>query len=249
MIEDHWRADGYAKHANFVPKLTQEVIQDLAPRAGEKILDVGCGDGVLSKDLQSIGCHVIGIDRSRELLTAARARGIKTILGDAQEMQFNNAFDAVFSNAAMHWMPRQSELASCVHKALKSNGRFVAEMGGAGNIATLQRALTEVLARFGIDFATYNPWTFPTIEEMRAILERSGFEVTKCTLRDRPTLLPTDIRGWFVTFAQALVAELDTKLRTEIFDQLVEFCHPLLCNEMGEWTVDYVRLNFVAWKR
>ncbi len=248
LAGDHWKAENYAKHAHFVAKLTSEVLQDLKPEMGEHILDLGCGDGALAKDLQLRGCRVVGLDNSRELLSIAQRKGIKTILGDAQKMAFNDEFDAVFSNAAMHWMPLQSELASRVYRSLKQGGRFVGEMGGAGNIQTLIQALKEVLPRFGLDFASRNPWTFPTVQQQRDTLEKAGFQVKKCTLRQRPTKLPTDIRGWFLTFGQTWLSDLDPETCEKFFDELVEICHPLLCNSAGEWMVDYVRLNFVALK-
>jgi len=248
MADDYWKADDYASHASYVSQLSQEVMQDLAPQRGERILDLGCGDGALAEVLMGVGCDVIGIDSSASLVEAARARGVDARLGDAQAIEDDGTFDAIFSNAALHWMPAQAALSQRVFRALKPGGRFVAEMGGAGNIAQIRAAMTEALAEIGIAFADRDPWTFPTPEGHRALLQEIGFRVTKCALRDRPTVLPTDVRGWFVTFSQEILADLDPDRRAAVIDRMVELCRPTLCDAAGKWTVDYVRLNFVAEK-
>lgn len=248
MEKDYWKADDYNSHARFVSQLTQEVITDLSPKRGDAILDLGCGDGVLTKELVQFGCSVTAIDNSPDFVKSARARGINALLQDSQTIAFDGEFDAVFSNAAMHWMPRQSELIGRVYRALKPGGRFVAEMGGAGNIAHLLKAMTAALGELGIDFADRNPWTFPNAQEQRRRLEKSGFRVDKCRLRDRPTLLPTDVRGWFVTFCQAIIADIETETREKLINRMVEHCRDALCDVSGNWTIDYVRLNFVAVK-
>ena len=246
--DDYWKSEDYASHASYVSQLSQEVMQDLAPQRGEQILDLGCGDGALAEVLMGLGCHVVGIDSSASLVEAAKNRGVKARLDDAQAIEDDAAFDAIFSNAALHWMPAQVALSQRVFRALKPGGRFVAEMGGSGNIAQIRAAMTEALAEIGIAFADRNPWTFPTSEKHRALLEKIGFRVTKCALRDRPTLLPTDVRGWFVTFSQQILDDLDFDRREAVIDRMVELCRPGLCDAAGRWTVDYVRLNFVAEK-
>ena len=246
MANDYWKSEDYASHASYVSQLSQEVLLDLTPQRGEKILDLGCGDGALAEVLMGLGCDVVGIDASASLLEAAKKRGVKARLGDAQAIKDDAAFDAIFSNAALHWMPAQATLSKRVFRALKPGGRFVAEMGGAGNIAQIRASMTEALAEIGIAFADRNPWTFPTPEEHRALLDEIGFRVTKCALRDRPTLLPTDVRGWFVTFSQEILDDLDLDHREAAIDRMVELCRPALCDAAGKWTVDYVRLNFVA---
>ena len=248
MADDHWKPEIYDRHTRFVSQLSQEVISDLSPKEGERILDLGCGDGVLSEFLLNMGCHVTGIDSSASFVKAARARGVEAVLGDAQRIDYDSEFDAVFSNAALHWMPHQSELAARVFRALRPGGRFVAEMGGAGNISKLRTAMTAALAEFGIDYDSRNPWTFPSPREQRARLEKAGFRVAKSILRDRPTILPTDVRGWLMTFGQEFIADLDSASREKALDRMAEHCRPAMCDEAGKWTVDYVRLNFIAVK-
>jgi trans-aconitate methyltransferase len=248
MVNDYWKSEDYALHARYVSQLSEEVMRDLAPQRGEQILDLGCGDGVLAEVLMGLGCDVVGIDSSASLVEAARGRGVEVRLGDAQAIEDDAAFDAIFSNAALHWMLEQTALSQRVFRALKPGGRFVAEMGGTGNIAQIRAAMTGALAEIGIAFADRNPWTFPTPEEHRALLEKIGFRVTKCALRDRPTLLPTDVHGWFATFSQGILSDLDLDRREAVIDRMVELCRPELCDAAGKWTVDYVRLNFVAEK-
>lgn len=248
MVVDHWRADDYASHASYVSSLSDRVMRDLAPQPGEAVLDLGCGDGELARELMNAGCRVVGIDSSESLVASAVRRGVDAHVGDAQVIDFDEEFDAVFSNAALHWMPRQAELASRAHRALKPGGRFVVEMGGKGNIARLRSAMTLALSEIGKDFNSRDPWTFPEPDAQRYLLEKTGFVVRDVELRERPTVLPTDVRGWLVTFTHEILADLDAAERERVIDRMVEICRPDMCDAEGRWTVDYVRLNFVATK-
>ena len=248
MTRDHWNPETYRRNAAFVPELANTAIRDLASRQGERLLDIGCGDGVLTRHLMDLGCIVIGIDSSPAFVEAARSRGVDARLCDAQEIEFEDEFDAVFSNAALHWMQHQYQLSNRVYRALKSGGRFVVEMGGEGNIRTIGRALAIAMDEHGLDFEARNPWTFPNPMTHAQMLTNVGFEVRKCELRQRPTVLPTDLRGWLVTFSQELLAGHDHQVRDAVMDRTVELCRPNLCGDNGSWTVDYVRLNFIAVK-
>jgi len=246
--KDYWKAQDYTLHANFVSALAQEVMQDLASRRGEKILDIGCGDGELGAFIMEQGATVLGIDSSANFVETALRRGVNARVEDAQNILFEDEFDAVFSNAALHWMLHQEKLITRVFNALRSGGRFVVEMGGDGNISLICRTLTEILAENGIDFASRNPWIFPTPDEQRKRLESAGFSVVKCCLRKRPTPLPTNVKGWFDTFCNEILFDLSDSGRDEVIDSMVERLRPLICSTDGIWTVDYVRLNFVAIK-
>ena len=166
VADDYWKSEDYASHASYVSRLSHEVMQDLAPQRGEQILDLGCGDGELAEVLMGLGCDVVGIDSSAGLVEVAKNRGVKARLDDAQAIEDDAAFDAIFSNAALHWMPAQAALSRRVFRALKPNGRFVAEMGGAGNIA-------QILAEIGIAFAIPGP--FPPPKNTARFWKRSGF--------------------------------------------------------------------------
>src|SRR5271169_19091 len=139
--QQDWKAERYAQHAHFVPALGQPVMELLDPKPGERILDLGCGDGVLTKKLQDLGCQIVGVDSSPELIQAAQKLDLHTHLMDGQALTFEGVFDAVFSNAALHWMKDQPKVIEGVWKALKPGGRFVAEMGGQGNLALIEAAL------------------------------------------------------------------------------------------------------------
>src|SRR3984957_20609780 len=129
-----WNTEAYATNGRFVADLASGVVELLAPQAGEAILDLGCGDGALTEKIAATGAVVTGADASAAMVAAARTRGLKVVEVSATEMQFDAQFDAVFSNAALHWMPDAEAVLAAVHRALKPGGRFVAEMGGMGNI-------------------------------------------------------------------------------------------------------------------
>ena len=173
-----WDARDYAKNGRFVADLAESLIDWLAPQRGEHILDLGCGDGALTEKLAEAGATVVGADASAELVVAARQRGIDAQVLDGQSLPYFNAFDAVFSNAALHWMKRDpAAVLSGVARALKDGGRFVAEMGAAGNIAAIRGAIHDAMARRGFDAARADPWFFPTLADYRRRLQAAGFDV------------------------------------------------------------------------
>jgi trans-aconitate methyltransferase len=241
-----WDPKIYAQNARFVAELGQPVVELLAPRAGERILDLGCGDGALTEKLAALGCDVVGVDASPEQVAAARARGLDARVMDGHHLAFAAEFDAVFSNAALHWMQQPDRVIAGVGRALKPGGRFVGEMGGAGNIARIVAALTAGLARRGL--APELPWYFPSAEEYRSKLEDGGFAVAEIALIPRPTPLPGDIAGWLETFAGASLARFEQEERAAFVAELREALAPHLRQPDGSWTVDYVRLRFAATK-
>ncbi len=241
-----WEAGGYRRHAGFVPDLGMPVLELLAPRPGERILDLGCGEGTLTARLAEAGCAVVGVDASPEFVAAARARGLDARVGDAHALDVGAGFDAVFSNAALHWMTRPDAVLAGVARALKPGGRFVGEFGGAGNVAGIVAALTAALDRRGLDGAAANPWYFPTPEEYRARLERAGFTVASIALIPRPTPLPTDMAGWLATFAQSFLNRLPEEERPACLAEVTGALAPTLRGADGGWTADYVRLRFSA---
>lgn len=243
---DSWSAERYRTHAGFVPALGSEVLDLLAPQPGERILDLGCGDGVLTEALVAAGAEVIGVDASADMVAAARDRGIDARIADGTALDFDGGFDAVFSNAALHWMTDSDAVISGVRKALKPKGRFVGEFGGAGNVAAITVALLAVLGRRGIDAEAANPWYFPTPDAYRRRLERRGFKVGFIELFPRPTPLPGEMSGWLDTLAAPFLAALSPDERTAARDEAVALLRPALCDEEGRWTADYVRLRFAA---
>jgi SAM-dependent methyltransferase len=247
MAQD-WDATLYERNAAFVAELGEAVVALLAPRPGERVLDLGCGDGRLTLALQRARCVVVGVDTSRSQVDAARGRGLDARVMDAEALAFDGEFDAVFSNAALHWMKRPDRVLSAVFRALRPRGRFVGEMGAAGNVGAIARALSDALARRGRSFADLSPWYYPTGPEYRARLEAAGFAVVSVEVFDRPTALPGDITAWLETFAGAFRSAVPEAARAAMFAELRQTLLPVLLKPDGIWWVDYVRLRFHAVK-
>jgi len=243
-----WNAKQYSENARFVSDLGMPVVELLAPLPGEDILDLGCGDGALTKKLADLGCHVVGVDASSEMIAAARGLGLDARVMDGHALQFNNEFDAVFSNAALHWLKQPQNVVAGVWGALRPGGRFVGEFGGNGNVATIVTALGDILRERGIDPKALNPWYNPTTEEYRMLLEAQGFKVRSIELFPRPTSLPGSLVGWLETFAKSFVTALPPSDRLEFFEEVARRCVPKLRDGAGHWHADYVRLRFSAAK-
>jgi trans-aconitate methyltransferase len=246
MTTQTWNSASYDKNARFVTDLGAPVLELLAPKRGECILDLGCGDGILTKRIADLGCTVVGLDSSADLAASARKLGLEIVEKSAYDMDFGPRFDAVFSNAALHWMKDADLVIRNVAKALRPKGRFVAEMGGHGCVATLLNALIEELNRRGHDGRGANPWYFPTPEDYSARLAAAGFEVRSIALIPRPTPLPGDVMGWLQTFSGCFTAVLPPEERADYLERVRDRVRPHLCDAAGNWTADYVRLRFEA---
>jgi trans-aconitate methyltransferase len=240
-----WNAARYARNAGFVPALGAPVADLLAAQPGEHILDLGCGDGVLTAQLAASGAHVIGVDASPDLVAAAVDRGVKAQVMDGHALTFNQAFDAVFSNASLHWMREPEAVLVGVQRALKPGGRFVGEFGGHGNVAAIVTALRASLCAHDAGEPTFS-WFFPTADEYAALLAEHGFEVQQIALVPRPTPLPTGIAGWLHTFADPFLTRVDPRVRRRVLEDTETLLRPALCDQRGQWHADYVRLRFVA---
>jgi trans-aconitate methyltransferase len=244
-----WNADQYAQQGRFVADLAGGVFDLLAPIAGERILDIGCGDGALTAKIAASGATVVGIDSSPSMVEAARARGLDAQLGNAELLPFHAEFDAVFSNAALHWVRNQEAMLAGVYRALKPGGRFVAEMGGYGNIAAIRVALAAVFRRWDLDAYALENNFFPSDTQYRSDLEAAGFTVNQIALIPRQTPLPhSGMRGWLETFRRGLLDQLPVERREIAIEQTVSLLTPVLQREDGSWMADYVRLRFHAHK-
>lgn len=242
----HWNPTQYAAQGRFVSDLGMPVVELLSPQAGEHILDLGCGDGAITSKLVSMGCCVLGVDASAEMIEAARALGVDARVMDGQSLDFRHEFDAVFSNAALHWMPDLQQVVAGVWQALKPGGRFVGEFGAEGNVAAIVSALESELKARGKSVSS--PWNFPYPDAFARLLETAGFELHSLERIPRPTLLPGDVGGWLLTFAQPYLVPIAEDEREDFIRTIIEQLQPRLCDADGNWYADYVRLRFSASK-
>lgn len=241
-----WSASDYAKNGRFVPDLAGPVFAMLAPKPGERILDLGCGDGTLTAEIRAAGADVLGVDLSDELLAVARMKGLPVQKADGHALDFVQEFDAVFSNAALHWMCAPDLVIAGVARALKPKGRFIGELGGHGNVAAIAAAMRAIGAKRGVDPVTVAPWFFPTVEEYRDLLLKHGFAVREIALEPRPTLLKTGMDGWLRTFGRFFFDRFPEPDRTAALNEALDLLRPSLCDTQGRWTADHVRLRFSA---
>lgn len=241
-----WNPDQYAKYARFVSDLGMPVVGLLSPRPGESILDLGCGEGALTVNLVELGFQAVGVDSSVEMVAATKSFGLNAFVMDGQSLRFTNEFDAVFSNAALHWMKNHASVIDGIWRALRSGGRFVGEFGGRGNVSAIATTIEFALSLRGVTVPS--PWFFPRPEEYEGLLESRGFKVENIVLIPRPTPLLGDVGGWVATFAQPYTSALTESERKRFISEVVEALRPMLCDANGNWEADYVRLRFFATK-
>jgi trans-aconitate methyltransferase len=243
-----WDPATYAQNARFVSDLGSPAMDLLAPKPGERILDLGCGDGVLTKKLADLGCEVVAVDSSAPQIEAAKKLGLNAFVISAEDLPYKDEFDAVFSNAVLHWIRRADVMLAGVYRSLIPGGRFVAECGGHGCVQKIRTALVEALNRRGLDGEARVPWYFPTPGDYATRLERAGFRVDSIALIPRPTPLPGDVVGWLETFALSFFQGLSDDARKDYLQEVRTILEPQLCNVDGRWVADYVRLRFAATK-
>jgi trans-aconitate methyltransferase len=246
-----WNTALYDNQHAFVWKYGAALIELLAPQPEERILDLGCGTGHLTAQIAAAGAQVLGIDASPEMVAEARRNHppLRFETADARSFEFGSDFDAVFSNAVLHWVQPPEQAVRKIAAALRPGGRFVAEFGGKGNTQTIIGALLAEGARRGIA-ELVNPWYFPGIPVYAALLESHGFEVTFATLFDRWTVLEgeTGLRNWYEMFAGRLLDRFPSAERESVLATLEQQLRPALYCD-GQWRADYRRLRIVATKR
>jgi len=252
-MSNRWKADLYDAKLDFVSQLGKGIVDLLDPQPGETVLDLGCGTGDLAHEMAMRGAKVIGMDLSARMIEAARAKypGISFLVGDGEQFVLDQPVDAVFSNAALHWMRRPEKVIACVWNALKPGGRFVAEFGGQGNVAAVIGAISRVLERdYGIDASACHPWYFPSIGQYSTLLEKQRFRVTFAAHFDRPTPMKdgeNGLRLWLDGFADAFFEGLSPAEREEAIRNIEAEARDELFRD-GVWYVDYRRLRVAAVK-
>lgn len=237
-----------AKH-HYVTAAGADLVEVLAPQAGERVLDLGCGTGQLSVQIAAAGAEVVGIDSSAKMIEAAREQfpDLSFIVGDARDFSFAEPFDAVFSNAALHWIKPPEAALACIAACLGQGGRFVAELGGVRNVATISQALIDQLAARG--FYPQSPWYFPGLGEYARLVEQAGLRVAYASHFPRLTSLEGEsgLRDWMEMFAETLTEDVPSSMREELWDAVEDAVRPALYGD-GGWHADYWRLRVVAYK-
>jgi len=248
-----WNATLYDQQHAFVWQYGEDLVKLLAPQPGERILDLGCGTGHLTQQIAEAGARVIGIDSSPSMIEQARANfpAREFELADAEAFSFPEPFDAVFSNAALHWMKKADRVAECVSRALKTGGRFVAEFGGKGNVKEVLAAVQAALAAMGATQPQgVNPWFFPSVGEYSTLLEARGLSVVFASLFDRPTRLEDAREGmkqWLRMFGGDFLGKQPQEWQDQFCAHFEDAARPKLFRD-GAWFVDYKRLRIVALK-
>ncbi len=245
-----WNAELYDESHSFVWKLTAEVLGLLDPKPGERMIDLGCGTGHLAQHLAERGVAIIGVDASAEMIAKARRTypGLHFEIADGRTFDVGAGFDAIFSNAALHWMPEQERVFARVFAQLRPGGRFVFEMGGTRNVLAIREALDHGLSEIGAPLAAGNgSKTYLSVNQACAKLDRAGFEVTHATWSERPTLLEGEqgLRNWTLMFGAAWLEWVPALARERFFAAAEEHARPRLFHN-GSWIADYKRLRVRA---
>jgi trans-aconitate methyltransferase len=245
-----WDAGLYDDKHSFVWKLAAGVLELLNAQSGERVLDLGCGTGHLTARIAETGAHVVGVDRSPDMIRQAKEKypSLQFEVMDAREITLDGKFDAVFSNATLHWIKEPERVIAGIGKLLRPGGRFVAEFGGKGNTAELLKAVQLSWQKLGIAGPAPHPWYYPSLAEYAGLLEQHGFEVTYATLFDRPTPLDAGARGlsnWLEMFGNSFAEGLPDSTREQLLAEIERELRPKLFHD-DHWVMDYRRLRVAA---
>ena len=255
MVQNQvWNASHYDSKLAYVTKYGEDVLTLLEVKPNEKIIDLGCGSGHLTHQIAECGAKVIGIDYSQEMIKKAKTSypNLTFIVANAENFNVPEQVDAVFSNAALHWMKQADAVANAIYHSLKGGGRFVAEFGGQDNVAIVTQAIEDVLyEHFNFDAKSINPWYFPSIAQYATILEETGFYVKYVEHIDRPTAMVDGDAGlfhWLDGFGSLFFNSLSAPDKQQAYQLIAEKIRPKLYRN-GTWYIDYKRIRVIAIKQ
>lgn len=244
----HWNSTFYDQKHDYVSAYGENLISLLTPQPGEKILDIGCGTGDLTNTIAQSGASVVGIDSSPEMIERAQTKypHIRFQQTDARNFSFPTQFDAIFSNAALHWIPEADKVVTCMERALKPHGKLVIEFGGKGNVATIINTTKQAIKELD-HIEVESGWYFPSIGEYSSLLEKHGFEVQTALLFDRQTQLKGahGLRNWVKMFGGNMLSHVTDDLQERVLDRVEELARDHLFQQ-GHWFADYRRLRITA---
>ncbi|BDH60981.1 SAM-dependent methyltransferase [Lysinibacillus sp. PLM2] len=251
-LKDNWDPKLYDQSHSFVSKLGGELIDLLMPAKGEKILDLGCGTGDLTNSLNELGVNVIGVDKSKNMIEHATAKYPNILFEeqDATNLKYMNEFDAVFSNATLHWVKPPLDALHCIYQSLKVGGRFVAEFGGKGNVQTIINEIINQIKDEGVGISNENnPWFYPSIGEYTSMMENVGFHVVFAQHFERPTILEGEdgMENWITMFGSQLLNRIDESKKKTIIKKVEN----RLKNKLYQgdtWIADYKRIRVMGIK-
>ncbi|KMY50514.1 class I SAM-dependent methyltransferase [Peribacillus loiseleuriae] len=250
--EDNWNANLYDCKHSFVSEYGNHLIELLAPKAGERILDLGCGTGDLAKRLHDYKVDVVGVDQSKNMVMQAMNKypTIKFFVQDATNLEYKNEFDAVFSNATLHWIKQPKQALNCIYNSLRQGGRFIAEFGGKGNVQTITDEIINQIKEVGRDYKTDQfPWYYPSIGEYSSLMEEVGFRVIFAEHYERPTRLEGDdgLKNWMNMFGSGMFAGIDQDKKDYIITKVENHLKPILYKD-NLWIADYKRIRVIGIK-
>lgn len=248
--KDYWNANLYDQNHSFVSKYGNSLIELLAPKQGEKILDLGCGTGDLAKKLYDVGVNIVGVDKSNNMIREAMGKypSVTFMVRDVIDLGYNIEFDAVFSNATLHWIKQPKQALHCIYQSLKSGARFVAEFGGKGNVQIITDEIIHQFKKLGIEYKMEQfPWYYPSIGEYTSLMEEIGFRVVFAQHFDRPTPLEGEngLKNWIEMFGSQMFESIDKDRKDYIITKVQNNLKESLYKD-GNWIADYKRIRVIG---
>ncbi len=243
-----WDPEHYDAHGRFISRYGLELLDWLAARPGEHILDFGCGDGFITQEIAKTGAHVVGVDLDPNMVDATRARGLEAHIIDGAELSSEAQFDAVFSNSVLQWIKQPEPALEAIARALKPGGRFVVDVAGLGNLAAILVAMRAVSDELGGDPDLAFPFYAPTTAEFTAMLQAKGFEITRSETSPRYTALPSDLWNWIGSIFHPFFSQFDVETNEAARNRVLALLEPVLQDASGQWHIDHVRVRVEARK-